>query len=58
MPTLENFNILDADLIENPYPFYHALLEQAPVYQVPGTVVYLVSVGHLIEEVLRNQSDC
>jgi cytochrome P450 len=57
MPLLENFNILDADLIENPYPFYHALLEQAPVYQVPGTEVYLVSAGHLIENVLRNQSD-
>jgi len=57
MPTLKNFNILDADLIENPYPFYHALLEQAPVYQVPGTEVYLVSAWHLIEEVLRNQSD-
>jgi cytochrome P450 len=57
MQALKNVNILDPDLIENPYPFYHALLEQAPVYQVPGTEVYLVSAWHLIEEVLRNQSD-
>jgi cytochrome P450 len=54
---LENFKLLDPCLIENPYPFYHALLEQAPVYQVPGTPVYLVSSWQLIEEVLRNQAD-
>lgn len=44
-------------MIENPYPFYDALLQQAPVYQVPGTDVFLVSSWHLIHQVLKNQRD-
>ncbi|WP_170287374.1 cytochrome P450 [Halioglobus maricola] len=57
MPTLSEFNILDTHVIENPYPFYQALLQQAPLYRVPGTDIYLVSSWQLIEEVLRNQKD-
>lgn len=49
--------LLDPAVIENPYPFYHALLRDAPVYQVPGTEVFLVSSWHLIHEVLKNQED-
>lgn len=49
--------LLDPAVIENPYPFYRALRNTAPVYQVPGTEVYLVSSWHLIHEVLRNQAD-
>ena len=51
------FQLLDPEVIENPYPFYAALLEQAPVYQVPGTQVYLVSSWKLIHQVLKNQRD-
>jgi hypothetical protein len=39
------------------YPFYHALLRDAPVYQVPGIEVYLVSSWQLIHQVLKNQED-
>jgi cytochrome P450 family 144 len=57
MPSPVDFPLLDRDVIENPYPFYQTLVEQAPVYQVPGTEVYLVSSWQLIREVLKNQAD-
>lgn len=53
----DNFQLLDPAVIEDPYPFYQSLLEHAPVYQVPGTQVYLVSSWQLIHEVLKNQED-
>jgi len=57
MPPSSDYRLLDPQLIENPYPFYHALLRDAPVYQVPGTEVFLVSSWHLIHQVLKNQED-
>jgi cytochrome P450 len=57
MPSPDNYNILDPELIQNPYVFYRALIEQAPVYQIPGTDVFLVSSRTLIEEVLHNHRD-
>lgn len=51
------YQILDPDVIENPDSFYSALLNRAPIYQVPDTSVYLVSSWHLIHEVLKNQND-
>lgn len=51
------YQLLDPGVIENPYPFYDALLAEAPVYQVPGTEVYLVSSWELIHQVLKNQAD-
>ena len=56
MPQI-NFQFLDPHVIENPYPFYRALISDAPVYQIPGTEVYLVSSWQLIHEVLKNQAD-
>ena len=44
-------------MIENPYPFYRALVDEAPVFRVPGTEVFLVSSWKLIHEVLKNQQD-
>jgi cytochrome P450 len=52
-----NFNLLAPDVIEDPYPFYRALIHDAPVYQVPGTEVFLVSSWELIHQVLKNQQD-
>ena len=57
MASSSHNQLLDPAVIENPYPFYHALLRDAPVYQVPGTEVFLVSSWHLIHEVLKNQED-
>ncbi|MFT4518104.1 MAG: cytochrome P450 [Halioglobus sp.] len=55
-PSIEQ-RILDPEVIENPYPFYKALLQRAPVYQIPGTEVYLVSTAELIHQVLKKQQD-
>jgi cytochrome P450 len=55
--SLINYQLLDPQVIEDPYPFYRELLNHAPVYQVPGTEVYLVSSWQLIHEVLKNQAD-
>ncbi len=57
MSNPDQFRILDPAVIEDPYPFYRALLNDAPVYQVPGTEVYLVSSWQLIHQVLKNQED-
>jgi cytochrome P450 len=54
---LSGYRMLDPKVIEDPYPFYRALLREAPVYRVPGTEVYLVASWHLIHEVLKNQAD-
>lgn len=52
-----DYQLLDPHVIEEPYSFYRALLNEAPVYQVPGTEVYLVSSWQLIHQVLKNQED-
>ena len=52
-----NYQLLDPNVIEDPYPFYRALVSEVPVYQVPGTEVYLVSSWELIHQVLKNQED-
>ena len=51
------FDLLAPVTIENPYPFFDALLREAPVYQLPQTHVYLVASAELIEAVLQNQDD-
>jgi len=53
----DEFDILDPETIEDPYPFYAALREHAPVYEVPGTGIYLVSKRHLIEAALERHDD-
>jgi cytochrome P450 len=53
----DDFDFLAPEIVENPYPFYVALREHAPVYRVPGTDVYLVSKRQLIEEVLDREDD-
>ncbi len=35
--------LLDPTVIEDPYPFYRRLHRYAPVWQVPGTEVFVVS---------------
>ncbi|MFP6609399.1 MAG: cytochrome P450 [Deltaproteobacteria bacterium] len=53
----DEFNFLDPKTVDDPYPFYAALRDNSPVYQVPGTDIYLVSKRHLIEEALERQDD-
>jgi cytochrome P450 len=57
MEALEAYDLLDPATVEDPYPFYAALREHAPVYLVPGTDLYLVSKRQLIEAALDRQDD-
>jgi cytochrome P450 len=50
-------DILAPEVLENPHPFYARLRESAPVYEVPGTQVYLVTTRALIEEALEREED-
>src|ERR1700728_2315750 len=42
--------LLDPPVIENPYPFYRRLREEAPVWQVPGTDIFVVNSFALLGE--------
>ncbi|MEV0685488.1 cytochrome P450 [Nocardia sp. NPDC050378] len=44
-------DVFDAANLEDPYPMYRQLREQAPVYRLPGTDFYLVSSWELVTEV-------
>ena len=51
------YEFLDPGVIEDPYQFFGDLVQHAPVYQVPGTDVYLISSHKLVDEALRNNND-
>ena len=40
---IEEFNFLDPAVLDEPFDYYHALQEQAPVYKMPETGMYIVS---------------
>lgn len=50
-------NILDPELIENPYDFYATLRRDAPVWEVPGTGVHYVSTWDAIMDALQRPED-
>ena len=54
MASVKEFNPLAPETVENPYPFYRAMREQAPVYQVPGAGFFIVSRYDDILYVLAN----
>ena len=41
--SVTDFDFFDPEVIESPYEFYQVLREQAPVYQLPGTDIFMVS---------------
>ncbi len=53
---LSEYNFFDPAVIENPFEFYQAAREQAPVYLLPGTKppIYLVTSFDLISEALKD----
>ena len=51
---LADFNPMDPETLECPYPFYEALHEEAPVYMVPAMGVGVVSTYDLIQEVVHD----
>lgn len=55
MQPLSAFNPMSPENAENPYPFYRAMREQAPVYRVPQLGFFIVSRYDDIMQVLHNE---
>lgn len=56
-PNLAPEMLLDPSVIEDPYPFYRHLVEEAPVWHIPGTDVVLVSSFDAINEAVGRPED-
>jgi cytochrome P450 len=52
-PTL----LLDASVIDDPYPFYRLLRAEAPVWEIPGTGLFTVSTYTLLAEAVGRVED-
>jgi cytochrome P450 len=57
MTSAQAIDVFDPDHLDNPYPLYRRLREQAPVYQVPGTDFFLVSTGELVIDAATRTTD-
>ena len=55
MPSPDQFNPLSPQTVENPYDFYRAMREEAPVYAVPGGGFFIVSRYEDAKAVLENE---
>lgn len=51
---LKDFNFFDPAVIEDPYEFYRLARQQAPVYQLPDSDIFLVTTYALVMEVVKN----
>ena len=49
--------LLDPQVIDDPYPFYRELQMHAPVWQVPGTEVFIVSSFAMVAEAVARVED-
>ena len=52
--SVADFDFFDPEIIESPFEFYQLLRQQAPVYQLPGTNIYLVSKHNDIRQALKD----
>ncbi|MEM9289481.1 MAG: cytochrome P450 [Pseudomonadota bacterium] len=50
---LSEYNFFDPELIEDPFDFYQAAMEEAPVYNIPGTNIFLVTKYDIIAGALK-----
>jgi cytochrome P450 len=49
-----DFNFFDENVLNCPYDFYQTLQEQAPVYQLPGTNIFMVSRHADVKKLLKD----
>jgi cytochrome P450 len=49
-----DFNFFDQEVLNCPYEFYRALQEQAPVYQLPGTNIFMVSRYADVKQLIKD----
>lgn len=52
--TLEGFNLFSDEVQQCPHPYYALMRRQAPVFQVPGTDIHLVTRHDLVTPILRD----
>jgi cytochrome P450 len=45
---LDSYNFFDPQLIEDPFAFYQDAIQQSPVWQLPGTNIFLVTSYELV----------
>jgi cytochrome P450 len=57
MTGLSSSMLLDPSVLADPYDFYRALREQAPVWPVPGTDVIAISTFALLSEAVARPED-
>ncbi len=56
-PHPDRFDLVAPDVVEDPYPFYASLRQHAPVYEIAGSGVFLVSTWKLVEEALTRHAE-
>jgi cytochrome P450 len=49
--------LLDPQVIDDPYPFYRQLRAKAPVWEIPGTRIFVVSTFDLVTEAAARTED-
>jgi cytochrome P450 family 144 len=49
--------LLDQKVIDDPYPFYRQLQAQLPVWEIPGTGIFVVSTFDLVTEAASRTED-
>lgn len=55
--TIAAATLLKRETLDNPYPFYRQLRQEAPVWRVPGTDIFVVTGFSLIEQATRRVED-
>ena len=56
-PEIPGTLLLDQQVLSDPYPLYHRLREDAPVWAVPGAEVFIVSTFELLAEASARVED-
>jgi cytochrome P450 len=49
--------LLDQKVIDDPYPFYRQLQAEAPVWEIPGTGIFVVSTFDLVTQAAARTED-
>jgi len=56
-PNIPGTLLLDPEVLEDPYPFYARLRQEAPFWRIPGTRVFVASSYAVIDEITARTDD-
>ncbi|MFE3190917.1 cytochrome P450 [Nocardia sp. NPDC059240] len=57
VPALDAIDLFDPVHLDDPYPLYHRLRAESPVYRIPGSDFYLVTSWDLVTEAVSRVED-